>query len=334
MPRLARHFFLLCALGVLGCGEPSPAPPSTLTDDLGRSLDVEVPVENVLTLAPNLTELLFAIGRGEALVGASAADTYPPGLDSLPQFGTYPLDAEAVVALQPDLVLATDQVNNPDDADALAEAGVPTYFFRFTSIEDVPRAARRLGELLDAEASADSAAAAFEARMARLTAQTSSLDRPRVLLLIGGETLFAFGDASYTQQLIEIAGGESVTAHFSGEAVTLSEEFVLEAMPDVIVGAFGPDYEPAKLTALHPAWHPIPAVREGHVYGIDPDLLLRPGPRLADGAETLARLLHPELGAGERVSGRMKGRENNDPQQAHPLFLTLSPFLPLSPVSP
>lgn len=294
MLRALYTWIAICALAILsGCGEPPDARPSDLIDDLGRTLEISRPVERVLTLAPNLTELLFAIGRGEVLVGASPADTYPPGLDSLPQFGTYPLDAEAVVALQPNLVLATDAINNPDDAVALAEAGIPTYFFRFTSIDDVPRAARRLGELLDARPIADSVASAFEARMESVAAQTESREHPRVLLLIGDETLFAFGDASYTQRLIEIAGGESVTAHFEGEAVTLSEEFVLEALPDVIVGAFGPDYDPATLSDLHPAWGPVPAVQNGRVYGIDPDLLLRPGPRLADGAETLARLLHP-----------------------------------------
>ena len=284
----------LCALAGLGCGERA-APQDATTDDLGRTVEIAPPADRVLALAPNLTEVLFAIGRGGALVGASPADTYPPGLDTLPQFGTYPLDAEAVVALRPDLVLATDQVNNPDDADALAEAGIPTYFLRFTTLDDVPRAMRTLGELLGAQSEAAAAAETFEARIAALETQTAPLPAPRVLLLIGDAALFAFGDASYTQRLIEIAGGESVTASFGGEAVTLSEEFVLEALPDVIVSASGLDFDPAAFAARHPAWSAVPAVRDGRVYGIDPDLVLRPGPRLADGAETLARLLHPDV---------------------------------------
>jgi len=245
----------------------------------------------VLSLAPNLTEILFAVGEGGRLVGASQADTYPPGLDSLLQFSTYPLDAEAVVALRPDLVLATDQVNNPADAAALAEAGIPTYFFRFDEISDVPRVMRAVGALLGAEPAADSAATAFEDRLRRVAQQAGGRERPRVLLLIGDETLFAFGAGSYTQRLIEAAGGESLTAGFAGEAVTLSEEFVLEAAPEVIVLALGPDYEAARLVARHPALASVPAVRAGRVFGMDPDLVVRPGPRLADGAEELARLL-------------------------------------------
>lgn len=290
MRHLALPFFALC---LLGCGE-RPEAPSAYTDDLGRRVEVVEAPERVLALAPNLTEILFAIGEGGRLVGASPADTHPPGLDSLPAFSTYPLDVEAVVALRPDLVLATDQINNPADAGALAEAGIPTYFFRFDEIADVPRALRAVGALLGVEPAADSAATAFEERVQRLADRTASADRPRVLLLIGDETLFAFGDGSYTQRLIEAAGGESVTAGFAGEAVTLSEEFVLEAAPEVIVLALGPGYDAAELTRLHPAFASVPAVRSGRVYGMDPDLLLRPGPRLAEGAETLARLLRDD----------------------------------------
>ena len=298
MPLLARFCLLLVAFAAAGCTEPdtaSPSNPATVTDDLGRTVAVTPPVARVLTLAPNLTEVLYAVGGGSTLVGASQADTFPAEVTALPRFGTYPLDVEAVVALQPDLVLATDQVNNPDDARPLAEAGIPTYFFSFDTLDDVPRVIRTVGSLVGTVARADAAAEAFEALLRDLAARTDSLDRPRTLLLIGDETLFAFGGASYTQQMIALAGGESVTAHFDGEAVTLSDEFVLEAAPEVIVGTFGADTDADRLLALHPAWQPVPAVRAGRVYSIDPDLVLRPGPRLADGVEALARLLHPEV---------------------------------------
>jgi len=294
--------FLVAALAVAGCAERSassgpnaPDASAVFVDDLGREVTIETPVERVLTLAPSLTETLVAAGGRPLLVGASQADDFPPGVDSLPRYGTYPLDLEAVVALQPDLVLATDQVNNPDDARPLADAGIPTYFLSFDALDDVPRALRTVGTLVGTEAQAEAAAETFEARLRNLAARTDTLDRPRTLLLIGDETLFAFGDASYTQTLIEMAGGESVTADFDGEAVTLSEEFVLEAAPEVIIGAFGEDYDPERLLDLHPAWSPVPAVATGRIHSIDPDLILRPGPRLADGAETLACLLHPEL---------------------------------------
>jgi iron complex transport system substrate-binding protein len=306
MPPPARLCVLLVALLATGCAERDAASEPTapmVTDDLDRAVAVALPAGRVLTLAPSLTEILFAAGGGAGLVGASQADDFPAEVAALPRYGTYPLDIEAVVALRPDLVLATNQVNNPDDARPLAEAGVPTYFFSFDALDDVPRAMRRVGELVGTEAQAGAAADAFETRLQTLAARTDTLDRPRTLLLIGDETLFAFGGASYTQQMIALAGGESVTAHFDGEAVTLSDEFVLEAAPDVIVGTFGADTDAAHLLALHPAWGPVPAVAAGRVHSIDPDLVLRPGPRLADGVETLARLLHPALGTNRVDSG-------------------------------
>ena len=299
---LAARLTLLIALVVAGCADrPAPTEPaaSVATDDLGREVAMDAPAERVLTLAPSLTEILFAAGGGATLVGASQADDYPQAVDTLPRYGTYPLDTEAVVALQPDLVLATDQVNNPDDARALAAAGIPTYFFSFDAVDDVPRALRTVGALIGTEQQAEAAAGTFETRMRRLAARTDTLARPRTLLLIGDETLFAFGDGSYTQELVAIAGGESVTAGFEGEAVTLSEEFILEAAPEVIIGAFGEDYDPSQLVDLHPAWSPVPAVASGRLFSVDPDHLLRPGPRLADGAEALARLLHPTPDSAE-----------------------------------
>ncbi|MDX1531523.1 MAG: cobalamin-binding protein [Rhodothermales bacterium] len=298
---------LACGLGYgLGCADaPADGPtPSAVTDDLGRAVTVDLPADRVLALAPSLTEALFAAGAGATLVGASHADDHPPGLDRLPRYGTYPLDLEAVVALRPDLVLATDQVNSPRDAEALAEAGVPTYFFRFDEVADVPAAVRTLGRLTGTEATADSAARALEARFERVRARTADRPRPRTLLLIGDEELFAFGDASYTQALIRLAGGESLTAGFEGENVTLQDEWVLEAQPEVIVGAFGADYAPERLLALHPAWRNLPAVRAGRVHGMDPDLLLRPGPRLVEGAERLAALLHPDAPVDTLQAGR------------------------------
>ncbi len=296
-----RRPLCLALLLLAGC-TADEAPLPTATDDLGRAVELTLPAERVLTLAPNLTELLFAAGGGHALVGASQADDYPPGIGALPRFGTYPLDVEAVVALRPDLVLATAEVNNPDDARPLAEVGIPTYFFSFDTVADVPRALRTAGALVGTEAEAAAAAEAFGAAMREISNETEGRARLRTLLLIGDETLFAYGGASYTQELIEIAGGESVTAHFDGEAVTLSEEFVLEAAPEVIVGGWGADYDVGRFLALHPALSAVPAVAARRVYSLDPDLLLRPGPRLVEGAAALARVLQ-----GGRGEGRAPG---------------------------
>ncbi|MFB6249927.1 MAG: ABC transporter substrate-binding protein, partial [Salinibacter sp.] len=111
---------------------------------------------------------------------------------------------------------------------------------------------------------------------------------------IGDDTLYSFGEGSYVHRLIEVAGGRSITDTLSATAPTLSEEFVLTARPEVIVGAWGADYDPSRLLKRHPTFDVVPAVRNGRVYSFPPSLLLRPGPRLVTGARRVAARLHPD----------------------------------------
>jgi ABC-type Fe3+-hydroxamate transport system substrate-binding protein len=115
-----------------------------------------------------------------------------------------------------------------------------------------------------------------------------------VLLLVGDETLYAFGRESYASELVRLAGGQNLTDAYPGAASQPSDEAVLEMAPEVVLVLAGPDYDPAELLENHPTFFSLPAVQNGRVYGIDPDLVSRPGPRLVEGLERLARLLHPE----------------------------------------
>ncbi|GIV62191.1 ABC transporter substrate-binding protein [Rhodocaloribacter litoris] len=295
-----RPFLLLFLLAAwsAGCGDHTAPPAGTLrfTDDLGRTVALERPVRRVVTVAPSLTEIVFAAGAGDRLVGVTTADDHPPAVDTLPRFSALPVNFEAVAALQPDVVLATSQINNPRDAETFAALGIPMVFFSFRTLDDVTRVLRSVGMLLDTGPAAEAAADSLERRIAALRARTDTLSsRPRVLFLIGDETLFAFGAGSYIHTLIALAGGASVTADLTTEAPILSDEFVLTARPDVIAGAFGEDYDPARLLERHPTWHVVPAVQAGRIYGLPPALFLRPGPRLVEGAYRLAARLHPGL---------------------------------------
>lgn len=273
---------------------------TTATDDLGRSVRFAYPPARVLSLAPNLTEIVWAVGAGERVVGVSPSDDFPPEVAALPRFSTFPLAAEAALALEPDLLLATDQVNEPADAERLQSLGVPTFFFSFARLNDVPRAMRTAGRLLGADG--DAPARAFERRVAAVQARVAGARRLGALLLVGDRTPFAFGRDSYASELVRAAGGRPVTDAFAGQAAVPSEEFVLEAAPEVVVVLAGDDYDPARLVEHHPAWASLPAVRDGRVHGLDPDLVSRPGPRLAEGLERLAALLHPDLFPAEAAS--------------------------------
>lgn len=287
--------FLFGALLLAACESPpaitegSAPTDTTVTDDLGRAVSFAHPPQRLLALAPSLTEMVFAVGAGDRLVAASPADNHPPQVRTLPTFSTFPLDHEGVVALAPDLLLATDQINSVTDAGALATVGVPTAFLRFETVADVPRAMRRLGALLGTDG--DTPARAFEARVDSIRTAAEGREAPRTLLLVGDDVLYAFGRDSYASEAIRIAGGENLTDVFEGQAATLSDEWVLDAAPEVIV-VLVEGYDPATLLEKHPTWRLLPAVRDERVYGLHPDLLSRPGPRLAQGIETLWQHLH------------------------------------------
>lgn len=300
--RLPLLLLLLALAACAPAGDP-PAGLDVIHDDLDRVVALPEEVRRAIPLAPNLTEIVYAAGAFDRLVAVSPADDYPAAVDTLPRVATHPLDLESLLSIQPDLLLANAAINRAEDAARLAQLNIPTYFFDFARLADVPRALRTVGELLASRAQAEAAASQFEQRLEAVRRGSQDIDpRPRTLLLIGDRTLYAFGGASYTQELIEAAGGESITAVFPGEGVTLSEEFVLDAQPQIIIGTWGEDYDVSALLAYHPSWRALPAVRDGHVYSMDPDLVVRPGPRLADGAEELAGLIR-RAAATARASG-------------------------------
>ncbi|MCY3629975.1 MAG: helical backbone metal receptor [Bacteroidota bacterium] len=266
----------------------------TIQDDLGRTVEVPHSIERVVPLAPSITELLFASGAGSKVVGVSAYDDFPPAIDSLPRYSVLPVDFEAIVALDVDLVFASEQVNNPKDADTFAAVGIPVYFVAVNTLEDLTRAMRDLGELLGTSEAAHKRATQLEDSLAQLAVLTANLtEKPDVLFLIDTTTLYAFGQGSYIHEIIDIAGGHSITKPHSIRFPILTDEFVLASDPDVIVGSFGPGFEKSQLLAHHPAWDILSAIVSEQVFGLD-SAILRPGPRLVAGSWELARLLHPE----------------------------------------
>lgn len=288
---------IILTLVVCACGRTPSNESEVYRDDLGRDVTLNRPVDRVVTFAPSLTEMVFAVGAGDRLVGVGIPDNFPPAIRNLPRFSTYPLDFEAIIALNPDLAVATDQVNSPRDAETLAALDIPTYFLTFGSLNDVLDGMLQLGELLGTRSAAEDTVDSLRRELEHLKSRAKArATRPDVLVLIGQETLFSFGSESYVHEMIEAAGGRSVTGTLEARAPVLSEEFVLRQQPDVIIGAWRNDITANHLLEFHPEWHVLPAVRHGRIYGIDPDLLQRPGPRLIAGIREISRVLH---GGGE-----------------------------------
>ena len=289
---------LLMVVLVGGCGDAaSDDEGRTVTDDLERSVALDPAIQRVVSLAPNLTEIAHAAGAGNRLVAITSSGDYPPPVDTLPHVSALPVDFEAVAAQKPDLVLATDQINAPGDTDTFEALDVPIYFFSFGSVDDILTSIETMGRLLGTETAAADSAAALHSSLDALRARTDSIpdaERPRVLVLVGDDTLYSFGRGSYVHTLVDVAGGKSITADIETQAPTLSDEYVLQEKPDVILGLWGSDYDPDRLLDLHPTWDVVPALKNDRVLSVPTSLLARPGPRVVEGARRLARHLHPD----------------------------------------
>jgi ABC-type Fe3+-hydroxamate transport system substrate-binding protein len=320
LPRL--FALLLCALMLgTGCGEDasSTAPPRTVTDDLGRTITLPSSVDRVVSLAPNLTEIVHAAGAGSKLVAITRSGDHPPSVDTLPHVSALPVDFEAIAAQEPDLVLATDQINAPGDTDTFEALDLPIYFFSFDSLDDIVTSIQTTGELVGTESAASDRAAALQSAFDALRARTDSIpstERPRTLVLVGDDTLYSFGKGSYVHTLVDLAGGRSITADLENQAPTLSDEYVLQQKPDVIVGLWGRDYDPSRLLDLHPTWDVVPALRNDRVISMPTSLLARPGPRVLEGTRLLARRLHPERFSEVRDTLRSARSSSSTPPPA------------------
>jgi iron complex transport system substrate-binding protein len=284
--------FALALFALGGCRDASA--PAAALDDAGREVVLPERPATVFPLAPNVTELVAAAAGVSRLAGVSPADDFPAGIAALPRVATFPIDTEGLVALGPALVLGSLDVTPVADADRLTGLGLPTYLFGFETMADIPRALRTLDTLLQSRGGA-TAATAFEARVAAVRQAVEGYARPRVLLLIGDEgTFYAFGRASYASEMVRAAGGDNLTDRYDGATATPDEEAILEMAPEVILILGGADETARTFSARHPALFSVPAVVNGRVYGLDPDLVSRPGPRVAEGLEAMARRLHPE----------------------------------------
>ncbi len=287
-----RHAALALLLLLAGCRGAAPA--GDVVDGAGRPVTIPADAARVFPLAPNVTELVATAAGVERLAGVAPADDFPAGIAGLPRVGTYPIDTEALVALRPALVLGSLDVSTTADADRLTGLGLPTYLFAFRTLADIPRALRTLDTLLDVRGGAP-AADAFERRIAGVRAAVQGVVPVRALLLVGDEgTFYAFGRGSYASEMVRAAGGDNLTDRYDGLAATPTEEAILDMSPQVILILGGPEVTARAFGLAHPALANTPAVLNGRVYGINPDLVSRAGPRVADGLEAIARRLHPE----------------------------------------
>ncbi|MQY52548.1 cobalamin-binding protein [Rhodocyclus tenuis] len=269
----------------------SPAAAIVVRDDAGQMLHLAQPARRIVSLAPHITETLYAAGVGDRLVGTVDYSDFPAAARQLPHVGGYSrIDAEAVAALKPDLVIAWQSGNAPAQIERLRALGIPVFLSQPNHIDDVASALQRFGVLGGDAAAGEAAAARFRERLANLSARYRQRPRVRTFYQIWKQPLMTVGGQQIISDVIRLCGGENVFASLTAMAPTVTVEGVLAANPEAIV-ASGMDAARPEWLDDWRRWPALTAVARDNLFYVPPELIQRHTPRLLEGAERLCQAL-------------------------------------------
>jgi iron complex transport system substrate-binding protein len=292
--------------------------PLVMKDDRGVPVRLTSRPHRVVSLAPNLTEIVFLLGQEGTLVGVTRYANYPPRASSLPRIGgVVDPDVERIVAAGPDLVLCTTDGNPKERVRVLEEMGIPCFAVGPQDLDAVFETIERIGMLLGVPERAGKETAALRLRASRASrghactlpgAETTGekrVPKPRVLFALSTSPVIAAGVGTFLDELLRVAGGENAASSFAGRYPRLSVENLLAASPDMIFLAAmdGVESFPNEVTR----WKEVPAFRDGEVITLDGDLVTRPGPRMVAALEEISGALwewcHRRIEASFREEG-------------------------------
>ncbi len=298
---MKKSIFITLLVTVLLLTACKPVTPETFTDFLQREVTLNQPAQRIVSLAPSNTELLFAVGAGGQVVGREDFSDYPAEALDLPSVGGSMGDynLEAIVALQPDLVLLTE-LHSPELVQSLEALGLTVYYLgNPVELEDLYTNLEIVGNLTGHENEAAALIEGMTSRVKRvdeLIANTTS--RPVIFYELDATDPakpWTAGPGTFVDQLVSRAGGVNLGSSLSGAWVQISQEELIIQDPDMIFlgdAAYGTTPE---LVAARAGWENLQAVTNNQIFSFDDDLVSRPGPRLVDGLVEFARLLHPEI---------------------------------------
>lgn len=275
------------------------AKPISVVDNAGRTVEIAKTPQRIISLAPSNTEILFALGLGDKVVGVTDFCNYPEEAKSIEQVGTYfDPSIEKIFSLSPDLVLAVADL--PEDVIAkLEELGIPAPILDPADLEGILANIQLVGKATGAEREAEALVSEMRERITVVTEKASEVkERPRVFCEIDAtdpSKPWASGPGSFMDAMIRLSGGTNVAADAESPWPQLSAEEIIAKDPDIIILADSKYGVTAESVKERPGWEVITAVKEGAIFDLDDDLISRPGPRIVDGLEAVARIIHPEL---------------------------------------
>lgn len=266
------------------------AEPLRFIDDTGRELVLDAPARRIVSIAPHVTELLFAAGAGDLLVGVDEFSDFPPPARALPRIGRHSgLDLEAIVALRPDVVIGWASGNRMPELQRLEGLGIALYLNEIRRIDDIAASIETFGRMT-ASTSAAPAAAALRKRAAALHARPAGGAPLTVFYQIWDQPLMTVNGEHLISEALTLCGGRNVFGGLGALAPVVGVESVLAADPQVIIAA-GSDARNADWLAQWRRWPQLAAVRQGTLFEVEADIVQRPTPRFLDGVEALCAAL-------------------------------------------
>lgn len=274
----------------------------TVTDDLGQGVSVATPPQRIVSLSPSNTEILFALGLGDRVVGATKYCNYPPSVLELKESkkievvgGYVDPDIEVILSLHPDLVLAS-RSRSSDAVSLLEKEGIPTFVLDPNNLSSIIRSIEKVGKISGKVADASELCNQMESRIKAVSDKTSSLPKTRVLYIVWHDPVKTAGAGTFEDELIEKAGGVNIFHDLSGY-VQVDPEAIAVRNPEVIIACTGMGSGadmPLSWAKTERGLNQTDARKNGRIYQAKGDLITRTGPRIVDGLEMLAKFIHPE----------------------------------------
>jgi ABC-type Fe3+-hydroxamate transport system, periplasmic component len=264
-----------------------------ITDDFGRVISVPENPERIISLAPSVTEIMFALGLEDRLVGIDDNSNYPEGAKGIERIGGYIPDKERIMALNPDLIIASDMTSE-EVVYSLEDKGLIVICLSPRNMDGIFENIMLIGSMAGKTELAGSIIEGLKERINAVTDITQGIYKPVVYLEYC--PYWTFGPGSFGNDLISMAGGKNIASATETEYPNISNEYIVGHNPEIIIFTVGQHATPAIEEFIHrPGWETTDAAKYNKIYSIDDDLLARPGPRMVDALEELAHLIHPEL---------------------------------------
>ena len=269
----------------------------TVTDEIGRSVNISPAPQRIVSLAPGITETLYALGLDDKIAGVTTFCDWPAAARTKPRIGGFTNPSiEKIVSLKPDLIIATADGNRKDTVMQLERLRLPVYVTNPSDTNGILRSILHIGEITNREKDAGILVGKLQKRLNNITVQIRQKRKPRVFFQIGLEPVVTAGKGTLINEVIERAGGVNIAGHDVARYPRYSAEGIMGASPEIIL--FAPMVNDKEFTMVKSFWQKfegIPAVKNNKIYPIKTDLISRASPRIVDAIEKMSLIFHPEI---------------------------------------